>query len=108
MSESSTQISDVVGAWPERIYKLDSAMDLFVVEDSNKQNIAYCSNEKMARFVFAAPGLLTAMESLVETIKPLADMAVNWDPKVGEKAIQALADAESSILAAIQMDIEQD
>lgn len=98
---------------PRRITKIHSGVELFLVEDVQGQAMAYAQTARMARLIFAAPGLLTAMERLGETTQSLLMKVQEGTMEMNQQAMldtlqQVLEDANTALVASLAVHIEDE
>ncbi|MBF0612377.1 MAG: hypothetical protein G8345_13120 [Magnetococcales bacterium] len=89
-------------SWPERIVRHDGSPEIYVVEDSNGQVMAMTPSARMARLIFAAPGMLDALGRLANSMETLGQRQFQATPRLLEEISQSLEDANSALNAAIQ------
>lgn len=98
---------------PRRITRIRSGVELYMVEDMQGHPLAYAQTPRMARLIFAAPGLLTAMERLGETTQNLLGR-MQAGPVEGQQQImletlqQALEDANTALVASLGVGIDEE
>lgn len=98
---------------PRRITRIHSGVELFMVEDVQGHVMAYAQNARMARLIFAAPGLLTAMERLGETTQSMLMKIQEGSKEMNQQAIldtlqQVLEDANTALVASLAVTIEDE
>lgn len=88
-------------SWPERISRHEGSPDIYVVEDSNGQVMAMTPNARMARLIFASPGMLDALGRLAASMEILGKHQFETTPGLLEEISQSLEDANMALNAAI-------
>lgn len=94
-------------AMPGKIMHTHAGGDFFVVEDITGQPVAISPSLRMARLIFAAPGLLNTLESIATALEKFGRNGGHMEPEIVESLLQALKDASSALEGAARVQIEE-
>lgn len=91
---------------PTKIRRLEGKTELYLVEDYQGKPLAYTHNERLARMVFAAPGMMDALDNLSKTIQILVSQQKETSKQEAmESAAESLKDAHTAMRAALKTEI---